>query len=280
MFLIHLKNELWKLFARKRSFLGFGAFLAVEGLILLLMQLPKPTREVSRLLGKNGYAFEEYYSGLTLGLLMLLFTVFLIGGLFLALVSGDMVAKEAEEGTLRMALARPVTRLRLVLVKWIACVIYGIVLIVFIAATSLLAGVLYRRGLGNLFVFSPIEQIFSVFETREGLIRFVRAIALLAFSLQAISTLGFAFSCFNMKPAAATILTLTVFFVDFVLRTIPYFQGIERYFLTWHTACWIRTFHTLVPWWDIAESLAYLGAFNLSLFLVGAAAFCSRDLKS
>ena len=280
MLLTHLKNELWKLFARKRSHIGFGAFLAVEGLILLLMQLPKPKKAVSDLLGANGYAVGEYYSGLTLGLLMLMFTIFLIGGLYLALVSGDVVAKEVEEGTLRMTLARPVSRFRIVLVKWIACAIYSAVLMVFIAATSLLAGVLYRGGLGNLFVFSPIEQIFGVFDTGEGLWRFARAIVFLALSLQAVSTLGFMFSCFNMKPAAATILTLTVFFVDFVLRTIPYFHGIERFFLTWHTACWIRTFHDLVPWWDIAESLAYLTAFNLSLFLIGTAAFCTRDLKS
>jgi len=280
VFLTHLKNELWKLFARKRTHIGFGAFLAVEILILLLMQLPKPTKAVSDLLGKNGYLLADYYSGLTLGLLMLMFTIFLIGGLYLALVSGDVVAKEVEEGTLRMALARPVSRFRLVFVKWLACAIYSGIFIAFIAATSLLAGVLYRRGLGNLFVFSPLEQIFSVFETREGLLRFGRAIFFVIVSLQAVSTLGFAFSCFNMKPAAATILTLTVFFVDFVLRAIPYFQGIERCFLTWHTACWIRTFHDLVPWWDIAESLAYLGAFNLSLFLLGAAVFCTRDLKS
>jgi ABC-2 type transport system permease protein len=280
MFLTHLKNELWKLFARKRSHIGFGAFLAVEGLILLLMQLPKPKKAVADLLGANGYSLADYYSGLTLGLLMLMFTIFLIGGLYLALVSGDVVAKEAEEGTLRMALCRPVSRFRLVLVKWIACAVYGAVLIAFIAATSLLAGVLYRGGLGNLFVFSPLERIFGVFDTGEGLLRFARAVLFLALGLQAVSTLGFAFSCFNMKPAAATILTLTVFFVDFVLRSIPYFQGIERCFLTWHTACWIRTFHDLVPWWDVAESLAYLGAFNLSLFLVGAAAFCTRDLKS
>ena len=88
------------------------------------------------------------------------------------------------------------------------------------------------------------------------------------------------FSCFKIKPAAATIVTLTVMFSDMVLRNIPYFSGFQKYFITYHTACWVRTYLEIVPWWSIAESLLYLGALGTTFWIVGAMAFCSRDFKS
>jgi ABC-2 type transport system permease protein len=280
MFTTLLKNELIKLFARKRTYIGFGAFVCVEAIIIALLQLRVAKKAFMDVLSKNGYLFEEYYSGLTLAMLMILFTIALLGALYLALVSGDVVAKEVEEGTLRMILSRPISRLRLLFVKWMACGIYTFVLILFIGVTSLLVGVLYRGGLGKLFVFAPHEHIFALFDARDGLWRFTRAIFLLAFTIQVISTLGFMFSCFNMKPAAATILTLSVVFIDFVLKNVPYFIDLQQYFFTFHIASWARTFHEVVPWWGILESLTYLAALNVTFFIVGAMSFCTRDFKS
>jgi len=280
MFFTQLQNELLKLFARKRTYIGFGAFVCMEVIILALLQLPKAQKAFSELLTRNGYGFEEYYSGLTLAMVMILATVFLLGGIYLALVSGDVVAKEVEEGTMRMILSRPISRVRVLLVKWLACVIYTVVLVFFIGATGLMAGVIYRGGLGKLFVFAPPEHIFGLFDTAEGTWRFVRGICFLSLVLQVISTLGFMFSCFNMKPAAATILTLSVMFLDFVLRHMEYFEDIQKYFIAYHAACWVRTFHDVVPWWEILESLAYLAALNLTFFVVGTMNFCTRDFKS
>jgi ABC-2 type transport system permease protein len=280
MFLTQLRNELLKLFARKRTYIGFGAFLVVELLILFLAQLPKAKKGFEMILTKNGYGFESYYFGLSLGTMTIIFTGVVLGGIYLALVSGDMVAKEVEDGTMRMILSRPISRLRLIVLKWIACVLYTFSLIFFIAITSVLAGTLYRGGLGNLFIWAPQEQVFALFNTREGAIRLTEGVILLSLTTQIISTMGFMFSCFNMKPAAATILTLSVLFIDFVLRNVPYFYSVEEYFITYHTAAWVRIFRDIIPWWDIVQSLLYLLAMNITCLVIAAMNFCSRDFKS
>ena len=95
-----------------------------------------------------------------------------------------------------------------------------------------------------------------------------------------VTAIAFMFSCFNMKPAAATILTLSVIFVDFVLRSIPYFSSFQKYFISYHAACWSRTYLEIVPWWSIGESLAYLGALGGTFLIIGAMTFCTRDFKS
>lgn len=279
LFLRQFGMELLKLFARKRSYIGFGAFLVAEIFILLLLHLKPAEKAFAKLLEQNGFGFEYYFSGLTLAFLMMTNTVFFLGSLYLSLVAGDMIAKEAEDGTLRMVLSRPVSRLRILTVKYFACLVYTATLMFFIVITSLIAGISYR-GWGGLFVYAPLEGVFGIYDTGSGLLRFTYAALLLPFVTSTISSLAFMFSCFNMKPATATILTLSLFFIDFVLRLIPYFKSIEGYLLTYHMSTWTGVFQFHIPWLKILESLVYLGTFNLTFVVIAAVYFSQRDFKS
>ena len=91
---------------------------------------------------------------------------------------------------------------------------------------------------------------------------------------------GFMFSCFNMKPAAATILALSFLFLNLVMEGIPSFEPYREWFLTYHLGAWRFVFAKPIPWPRILESLCILVAFNLTAFLIGAAAFHARDIKS
>jgi ABC-2 type transport system permease protein len=279
LFLRQLRGELRKLFARKRTYIGFGAFLAVELLVLALFQLPKVQGAYRGMLERAGYGFDEYFSGLTLAFLILGSTIGLLGPLFLALVAGDVVSKEVEEGTMRMMLCRPVSRLRMLGAKYVACVIYTFVLIFFIGLTALAVG-LARQGYGGLFVFAPLEGVFALYEKGPGLARYLAGIPLLGLSLLAVTSLGFALSCFNMKPAAATITTLSYIMVDFIFKGIPYFESVKRWFLTTHTATWMNVYREHIPWPQMAEDYAYLIAVDLTLMVVAMVHFQQRVFKS
>ena len=56
---------------------------------------------------RGGESFESYFSGITIGYLILRLSTFLLGGIYLTLVAGDVVAKESEDGNLRLILAGP-----------------------------------------------------------------------------------------------------------------------------------------------------------------------------
>lgn len=275
-----LVNELHKLFARKRTYIGFGAFLLLQAAILALLQHPRAKAELRGVLERQGVAFDEYYQGLTMAVAIIVFTFTLLGALYVALVAGDIVAKEVEDGTMRMMLARPSSRLRLLMVKAAAVAIYTVLLVWFLAGSALVIAWLYRGRLGGLVIFIPEEDIFSVFAQGEGLMRYARAVAFLSFSTLSIAAMAFMFSCFNMKPAAATILTLSVFFIDFVLRTLPYFMSIRHYFLTYHFGMWVRTFAVPEPWPHITESVIVLTVAIGTFLTIGITRFCTRDLKS
>ncbi len=279
LFFLQMRNELHKLFARKRTYLGFAAFVAVEILLLLLLNLPKPKAGFRKLIEQNGYGFDQYFSGATLGLLMLMWTTFLLGALYLALVAGDVVAKEVEDGTLRMILCRPISRLRVGFLKYAACVLYTFALTFFIGITALVAGLLYC-GWGGLFAIAPLEQLLAMHEAWPGHWRYLGALPLLGFGLVSITSLGFLFSCCEMKPAAATILTLSIFFFDSIFRSIPYFESLRGWFMTTHMTLWLRVFEYHIPWWRIAEDVTWLGALNVTFALVGLAILQQRDFKA
>ncbi|MFV0338842.1 MAG: ABC transporter permease [Chthoniobacterales bacterium] len=279
MILAQLRSELYKLFARKRTYMGFVGFFGVELLVLFLLRLERVRHTFEKIIQQNGYIAEYYMSGLTLGLLILLWTVFLLGALYLALVGGDLIAKEIEDGTMRMTLCRPVSRFRIICLKVSVATIYTFSLTLFISLTALATGWI-QSGSGGLFVFAPLEKLFALYEWSDGLWRYFLAIPFLAFSLMTITSLALFFSCFKMKPAAATILTLSFFFVDTILRNIPYFESIRVYFVTSRMSTWSNVFHYRIPWENMIEDYAWLLAINISLLMLGYLVFQSRDLKS
>jgi ABC-2 type transport system permease protein len=279
LFFLQLRGELWKLFARKRTYIGFGAFFALEILILVLFQLPKVQRSWRNLIEQAGYEFEGYFSGITLAFQILFWTVFLLGGLYIALVGGDIVSKEVEDGTMRMTLCRPVSRLRVLMVKYLACLIYTYALTIFIGVSALTIGLL-RQGVGGFFAFQPLQKLFVLYDFGEGLGRYLGSIPLLAFTLVSVTSLAFMLSCCNMKPAAATICTLTYFMTDNIFRNIPYFDSLKPWFITSHIETWYNVYRSPVPWLQMTEDLAYLAGVDATFLLIGIVVFSVRDFKS
>lgn len=279
LFLLQLRGELWKLFARKRTYMGFGVFLGVETLILILWQLPRGQRAMRRMIEHSGGIFEQYFSGLTVAMIMLSISVFLLGGLYLGLVGGDLVAKEVEDGTMRMTLCRPVSRVRVLLVKYTTCVIYTFALVIFIGLTALAAATSVRGG-GGLFLMIPEEGLIIFYDAGPGFARYLGALPCFALSLLTISTFAFQLSCWNMKPAAATISAITLFFIDWIFHLVPYFETYRPWMMTTRMSTWLNVFHSPIPWPRMVEDYAYLIGLDATFLIVGAVVFSSRDFKS
>ncbi|HEY1173454.1 MAG TPA: ABC transporter permease subunit [Verrucomicrobiae bacterium] len=276
MLWLQLRNELWKLFGKKRTYIGFLMFLLTQCTVVLIAKFQGLKNMRSTLVG-NGYAPEEFITSLTVATLMLIPIAMMMLPLYVSLVGGDMVAKEAEDGTLRMILSRPISRLRLLMVKWLAGVIFSISCAICLGAF----GVLFAQILfpwGGMFAFMP--GLFSVFSPSDGLIHYTWAVLMMALNATTIMTLAFMFSCFNVKPAAATILGLSFIFLNIILMNIPFFEDIQHWFLTYHLNLWQLMLAQPIPVARIWESVSILTGFNLTFLVVGCTVFQLRDIKS
>jgi ABC-2 type transport system permease protein len=279
MFLLQLRNELIKLFGKKRTYIGFAMFLLAQNLIAVVFRFTHAMTPLRRMLESSSQEVAAYLSALTIATIMMMPLAAFLLPLYVALIGGDLVAKEAEDGTLRMILSRPIGRARLLAVKWVAGAIFALALSLALGVFGLVFARLYFPW-GGLFVWMPEQEILGVFPAADGLARYAAAHLMLVTEACSIMGLAFMFSCFNVKPAAATILALSLVFVSFILEHIPYFKEYENWFLTYHLNLWQLMFAERIPWWRVGQSLSLLVGFNVTFVAVGLAVFQTRDIKS
>lgn len=281
LFLQQLRGELRKLFARPRTWIGYGAFLIMEAVILFVYKLERSQQHMRGLIERNGLEFGSYYSSLTITFTIMLLSMFLLGSIYFALVAGDIVAKENEDGNLRMVFSRPISRLRLLLVKYTAVSLYTFSFVFFVGASGYLMAVAAVGWQGGLFVMEPKMKVFAAYpEWWEGASRLALSAAGIGLSMITLSSIAFMFSCLKIKPAAATIITLTILFVDMILQNFPFFKPYESYFITWRMGAWIFLMEQNIPWAKITESFALLTGLNITLFILGWLSFQLRDFKT
>ena len=280
-FLRQLRGELRKLFGRPRSFMGYGVFVVMEALILTVYKFGRGQEYMRDLIERNGYSFATYFSSLSITFMIMTLSMFLLGSVFFALVAGDIVAKETEDGNLRLVMARPVSRLRLLLIKYTSIVIYTFTFVFFVGITGYLMAIAAMGVDGGLFVMEPKMKVFAVFPSwAAGAGRLTIGAVGIAISMITLSSLAFMFSCFKIKPAAATIITLALLFVDMILQNFPFFRPYEEWFVTWRMSCWLFLMENQISWPKIFESYAFLFGLNATLFLIGFTSFRLRDFKT
>jgi ABC-2 type transport system permease protein len=279
LFFQQWRAEWLKLLGRKRTYLGFGAFLALEAAVLTLVHI-KGAAHFKTLITRQGQVFDEYYSAPTLALILLMASVFLLGGIYMTLVSGDIVAKESEDGHMRMLLARPVSRFRLLLVKYLTCVGYTILLVQFIAWSAMLMGLAVTGWGGGFFAFVPELGIAAFYDGSVGISKYIGASIALSLSMITVTSIGFMLSCLPIKPAAATIGALSYMLIDFILRNMGFMEDYKHLLFTHHMQAAGRVLAEEPQWPVILRSFTVLGAMNLTFFLIGVGIFDTRDLKS
>lgn len=278
MFYLQLRNELWKLFGKKRTYIGFGAFLLAQIGMMLAFQSERWQRNFERLLAGNGYVASEFLSALTVAVVMLIPQIALLMPLYTTLVGGDLVAKESEDGTLRMILSRPISRFRLLWVKWVAGCIFSVLLVLVLGLIALgVARLLFPWK--SMFVFNP-GTAFCILPAQEGFWHYLLAQGFMSVNACVCFSIAFLFSCVNIKPAAATIVALTILLASLVLEALPAFDTYENWMVTHHFKCWLQAFQSPVPWSQIIESEIILLAVATSCFVIGCTAFQVRDIKS
>lgn len=280
LFWHQLRNELWKLFGKKRTYIGFGAFLIAQNAMLLAFRFSDWQSGTARLLEGNGYLAEQYISALTVAVVMLIPQIILLMPLYACLVGGDMVAKESEDGTLRMILCRPISRARLLAVKWLAGLVFCVVLVASLGLMALLFARIWFPW-GGMFVFVPGPvRVFAVLGAWEGAGFYAASHLMLAVNACTMFGLAFMFSCFNMKPAAATILALSFLLLSLVMEAMPFFEEYKELCLTHHFRGWLLVFNEPLDWPRLLQIMAVLMGVNVTGFLIGLAGFHLRDIKS
>ncbi len=288
-----LQIELFKISKRPRTYIAFAAIAAIvlifqfafkaDGIsyVNLMLQGAGDTFELDKSKAINGY-FMCY---------IILNTLLIQIPILVALVAGDAISGEANMGTLRLILTKPVSRTKLIGIKFIASVMYTIVLLIFMAMMALFLSMAIF-GVDDLLIFrvkgdeSQILQIAQI----DVMWRYVAAFGYAAVALTVIAALALLLSVFADNSIGPIIATVCIVIACTIVSNInvPIIdKNIKPWLFTSYLVGWKGFFYIAVDadnvpipgsmenWGAIRNSLGILLA-HIGLFF-GAAVFFFRN---
>jgi ABC-2 type transport system permease protein len=275
-----LKIELFKIFKRPRTYIAFAAI----GIIIILIQLAfyldgesyidfmiSSASQSFNIEGKKVTAFMVSY--------VILQTLLLHVPLLIALIGGDMIAGEANMGTLRLLMSKPVGRASLLLSKFAATSIYTILLLIWMALLAL--------GI-SLIVFGPGDMInmksnmIIILESDDLMWRYFAAFGFAAIAMTTVAALSFLLSIFAENSIGPIVATMSIVIICTILTTmdLPLFNEMKPFLFTSHMLGWKAFFDDDVNYASIFKSAGVL-LFHVVAFVTAAIViFKKKDVLS
>ncbi|MBS1563202.1 MAG: ABC transporter permease, partial [Bacteroidetes bacterium] len=243
-----LRIELYKIFRKPRTYISFGAIAAMVIIIQIALKFDGVSY-VEFVLGSLKDSLEIPYESIMNGY----FVCFVILNLLLihiplliALVAGDVVAGEANMGTLRLLVTKPVSRTELMLAKFLATVIYTALLLIWMAFLALLLSVLFF-GVNDITIAR--NDVLEIIKSNDVLWRYIAAFAYATVALTTVAALAFLLSVFaenSIGPIVSTISIVIVFTILSEMQIPMYDRTVKPWLFTSHMLAWKGFFYTKV----------------------------------
>ena len=240
-----LQFEVYKIFKKPRTYIAFAAIAAIVILIQVAL-LINGKDYVRFMLSSLENTLEIPYNQIRNGywICFAILNLLLIHvPILVALVSGDIIAGEANMGTLRLLLTKPISRTRIMLTKFLACVIYTILLLIWMALLSLLLSVILF-GTNDLVVAKEVELL--QIEKLDVLWRYMAAFGFAAIALIVVAALAFLLSTISensIGPIVATVSIIIIFTIMSEMRIPIYDNTVKPYLFTTHMLGWKGFFY-------------------------------------
>ena len=189
-----IQIELYKIFRRPRTYIAFAAITALITIIQFGLKLDGKTyadfmmRDLSSSLTIDGNILNGYLVCYIMLQLLLIHVPLLI-----ALIAADMISGEANMGTLRIMLTKPIGRTQFMLAKFVAAAIYTMMLLVWLAILALF-GSMIIFGTDDLFLMKSSYVV--LLKNGDIFWRYIGAFGFAAVAMLTVAALGFLLSVF------------------------------------------------------------------------------------
>jgi ABC-2 type transport system permease protein len=219
---------------------------------------------------------------LTDGALFPLAAIAIVLPLFLpaavAITAGDAIAGEAQQGTLRYVLVRPVGRTRLLVAKLVSVMAFVLLTLVVVSATAYVLGVLLLGDQGstistNATTFSGTTLTNTQLIGRTGL-----ALVYALVSMLGVASVALFLSTVVRSPLAAAMGTLALLIGSTLLLTLDAADVLKPYLPTRYWLAFVDLFRDPILWHDVLHGVLVQVCYVLVFLGAGWANFVTKDI--
>lgn len=293
-----LQIELFKISRRPRTYIAFAAIFAIVAIFQfafkadgqsymdLVLQSVKDSFELDKSKAINGY-FMCY---------IILNTLLIQVPILVALIAADSISGEANMGTLRLLISKPISRTQLILVKFAAATIFTIFLLLWMAITALFMSLLVF-GADDMLIFrvkGEESQIMQI--TKDDILwRYFAAFGYATVALTVIAALSLFLSIFAENSIGPIIATVCIVIVCTIISNISvpiidrnvkpflftsYLVGWKGFFYIATSADGVPIKGSLENWPAIRKSLIILIGHIVVIVWASVAVFNRKDILS
>lgn len=197
-----------------------------------------------------------------------------------AVIGGDAVAGEAQAGTLRYVLIRPVGRARLLAAKLVTVLVFTIVAVVLVAGIGFVVGELLL-GNGSAAPGAAVASVSgSALSAGQIALRTVFAMGYVALSMLGVAALALMLSTFSDSPLSATLGAVAFLIGSSLLLTLDAARALQPYLPTRYWLSFIDLFRDPILWRNVERGVL-IQLVYVAVFLGAAwANFSTKDIKS
>ena len=270
-----IRTELSKLFRNRRTWATIALIDALPTLVAVLLALtdlgPRPG---------TGPAFLS--AVLTDGTLFPLAALGMVLPLFLpiavAITAGEAIAGEAQQGTLRYLLIRPVGRTRLLFAKLVTVMVFVVVTVLVVAVTAYVVGLLLL-GDQTVTVTGPTTSVSgTAMSTPELVGRTALAFGYAMLCMLGVAAVALFFSTLAQSPLGAALGAMMLLVASTLLLPLEAAQALHPYLLTRHWLAFVDLFRDPILWTDVLRGVLVQVAYVVVFLGAGWANFMTKDI--
>jgi ABC-2 type transport system permease protein len=270
-----IRVELVKLFGRRRTWVAIFLINLLPSIVCALLawtRIAPPPGQGPAFLSAvvaNGSLFA-------IAALAIVLPLFL--PIAVSVIGGDAIAGEAQEGTLRYLLVRPVGRTGLLVAKLVALVALILVSVFTVVGIGF--------GLGHLLLGdAPLSQAMvsisgSLLTPGQVAWRTGAAIALVSFSMLGVAAMALFLSTVTDSPLSASLGAMAFLIGSSLLLTVDAARPLQPYLPTRYWLSFVDLYRDPILWSQIERGVALQAVYVVALLTAAWANFATRDITS
>ncbi|CAN5141147.1 ABC transporter permease [soil metagenome] len=263
--------ELVKLYRRPRTWLSLLLLVAlptgVAGFLAASDVAPRPGTGPAFLSAvlDNGALFPAAALAIVLPLFL---------PLAVAVVAGESIAGEAQGGTLRSLLVRPVGRTRLLVAKLVSVLAFTMTAVTLVSVTAYVVGT-------QLFGSAPLPSTSgTTLSTADATLRTAVAVVYVGWSMVGVASVALFLSTLTDSPLGAALGAVALLVASTVLVGLDAADAVRPYLPTRYWLAFVDLFRDPVLWRDLVRGALLQGVYVLVFLSAAWANFTTKDVTS